>query len=405
MFAPLVWRLPLDRLKALSEAIGAPAPPRAQAGLPAQWATRMRDHVEDPRSLRAYLTADDLRIIGESYIFEKKEAWEAKNPGESFDEMVCVRVFEETAVVAPEAPKVRTTATRDPAGAADWPELASEKAWHATKDKAAVARELAASLGGFVSREPARDMKLARIEHRASGVTFVAIPGGTFAMGLSPAEKKRLAPIAKKLGEEATMHLRALGKVASPARDVEVPAFLCAEAPLTKKQAPIAEGESAVDVTPVHGVLLVDGDGAAKLAAKTEGRLLTEAEWEYVARAGSGRTWLSGATEAKAFVRTFLARELLDCDDTFGVHGLAWGTWVDDGWFDSYGRASADGSAREPRARPEVMRGGGAPMLVPWQVGGEAMLLLVAHREKRQKGNAPVLLARDLPKRRLARHS
>ena len=60
------------------------------------------------------------------------------------------------------------------------------------------------------------------------------------------------------------------------------------------------------------------------------------------------------------------------------------------------------GSAREPRESPEVMRGGGAPMLVPWQVGGEAMLLLVAHREKRAEGSAPILLARDLPKRKHA---
>jgi hypothetical protein len=94
MLAPLLWRLSLDRLEALAAAVGAPPPRKADAKLPAEWATNIRDHFADPDELRARLTSDDLTTIGESYTFDTRAAWEAENADKSFDAMVLDLVFE-----------------------------------------------------------------------------------------------------------------------------------------------------------------------------------------------------------------------------------------------------------------------------------------------------------------------
>jgi hypothetical protein len=79
------------------------------------------------------------------------------------------------------------------------------------------------------------------------------------------------------------------------------------------------------------------------------------------------------------------------------VLGLAWGTWVADGWRPDLADAPADGSARAPGATPETVRGGGL-LSWPWQVDGEALLMHVAQRDKgAQRAGYPLLLARDLP--------
>ncbi len=400
MLAPLVWRLPLERLKAIAAQVGAPEPSKAEAKLPAEWASNIRDQFADPNELREWLTADDLRIIGESYTFGTRASWEATHPGESFDAMVLELVFQcATQKKTAAAPKLRAKSTKA-AHVEGWPELATSKAL-GTADAKSLAAALAASFGaGFEpivrggQGAPARPGVL----ERTSGITYVVVPGGKAHIGLAATEKKKLAPVAKRLGEEAMMHLATLAEIAAPARAVATGAFLCAEAPLTKTQA-TALGAKIADVTPVHDIALLDAKIAAKAVARAKGRLLSEAEWEYVARGGDGRAWLSGDEDPAAFVRARLRGKLLAGDAPFGVFGLMWGTWVDDGWFDSHKGAPADGTAREPRRVPEVMRGGGAPMLVPWQIGGEAMLLLTAHRERRQKGSVPVLLALDLPTR------
>ncbi len=396
MLGPLLTRLGTDRLRAVATELAVPLP-AGQANFAGGIASTIRDHFDDPRVLDSHLTPDDLRVIGESYTFETKAKWQAEHPGVDYDGMVRELLFRYVEIVEP---KVRAEATRHVEHAARWPELASTANWKRAKDKATVASALARALGdGFEPARPAGALELPRVLHRPSGITFVAVPGGEYEMGISPAEKRALAAFAKKRGEEARMHVKDLGSSSAPAHGVSLPPLLCSESPLTAAQARATGWQGAAETTPVHDVVLVDARGAVDLVARAGGRLLTEAEWEHLARAGEQRLWLSGEAAPEDFVRAFLRGELLDDEAPLGVHGLAWSTWVDDAWAPSYRGAPTDGSARRPHELPEVVRGGGAPRSFPWQVGGEALLLATVHRDRAEKGDFPVVVARDVPAR------
>ena len=83
----------------------------------------------------------------------------------------------------------------------------------------------------------------------------------------------------------------------------------------------------------------------------------------------------------------------------FGVCGLGWGEWVDDGWHATYRGAPKRSRAWEPKTEPEVVRAG-AFELWPWQVGSEGLLLHAAARGKAREGDAyAVRFAQDLPGR------
>jgi len=169
--------------------------------------------------------------------------------------------------------------------------------------------------------------------------------------------------------------------------------------PLLRKHVTSSESKQG-EVMPVHDVVALEAERAVAVVKRLGLRMLTEAEWEYLARANEQRLWLSGARDPAEFVEDFCGQDLFAGEEPFGVHGLPWGTWVDDGWAPSYKGAPADGSARQPYELPQVVRGGGAPRSFPWQVDGEALLLLTIHRDRAEKGMFPVLAARDLPARR-----
>lgn len=216
-------------------------------------------------------------------------------------------------------------------------------------------------------------------------------------MGLSDAEKRELTRLTKKWGEEeAKMHVRDLNEIARPAHEVTIPPFLCAQAPMS-----VAQGKkfakSAEVAEAAHQVYLYDATSAIKFTQQAKARFLTEAEWEYVARAGGVRSWLSGDADPYEYAKREMAADLLDAEDhPFGVCGMGWGSWVEDGWHRLYRGAPADGSAWEPREWPNVVRSG-ALLSFPWQMDGEALLLHASHRERAQNQSLPVLLALDLP--------
>ena len=93
-------------------------------------------------------------------------------------------------------------------------------------------------------------------------------------------------------------------------------------------------------------------------------RLLSEAEWEYVARAGTSSMYSFGDTVAKSQAN-------FDSDGAVSVgdydpndfrlhdfHGNVW-EWVEDCWHPNYDGLPADGSAwREPSCNDQVLRGG-----------------------------------------------
>jgi len=365
---------------------------------PGAIAGALLNHMDSPAQLRPYLTAADLDVIGGKYGVGSREKWGKKNP--TFDEAVLARLFEEREL--PVVPPLRPS-TRNVSNAKKWKEFSILAAWTKLPEvkRRKAAQSLAQAAGaGFEFVDFVGVNQLARFRDKTLKLDFVAIPGGKFSMGLSDAEKRELTRLTKKWGEEeARMFLRDLSEIARPAHEVNILPFLCAIVPMNSAQGK-KFAKSAEIAESNHQVYLYDAALAIKLTKQAAARLMTEAEWEFVARAGGARAWLSGDAEPREYAERVLAADLADADGhPFGICGMGWGTWVEDSWHRSYSGAPSDGSAWEPRELPELARSGGL-MSYPWQMDGEALLLHVSHRERVQNQKFPVLLARDLPSRR-----
>ncbi len=103
-------------------------------------------------------------------------------------------------------------------------------------------------------------------------------------------------------------------------------------------------------------------------------RLLSEAEWEYAARAGTTTAYNTGSSiskgQAKYGSRDKTVRVGSYRPNAFGlydVHGNVW-EWVEDCWNDSYSGAPVDGSAwLRDNCRKQVLRGG-SWLNKPWNL-------------------------------------
>jgi formylglycine-generating enzyme required for sulfatase activity len=369
---------------------GLPKAPGAIAGA-------LRDQLEPPSVLSAHLTASDIDAIGKRLGVGTRSSWK-RNQATSFDQAVLERLFEQH---QPPAEPSRRLSSRDTAGASQWNELATIIRWSKLGDakRAEVAQALARAMGThFKWIDFVGPYQLARIQDKKLGLDFVVIPGGRFTMGLGATEKQSLARLTKNWSEEARMHVQELAEIAQPAHSVKISPFLCARMPITRAQErKYIQGAQLAEAK--HQVCLFEASTVSALYKKTNTRLLTEAEWEYVARAGGTRAWLAGDLKPKAYAEQVLASPLEEDEQPFGICGLGWGTWVEDGWHASYQGAPCDGSAWEPREIPQVVRSG-ALLSYPWQIDGEALLLHTTHRERPPSQSFPLLLARDLPANR-----
>jgi len=160
---------------------------------------------------------------------------------------------------------------------------------------------------------------------------------------------------------------------------------------------------SVLGQTDQHPVVCVNWDDSQAyvqwLSQKTgkRYRLLSEAEWEYAARAGTTTAWYWGPDEARqcryanaadlsAKAHGVIAPGFVNCDDKyahtspvgsfrpneFGLYDMGGdvGEWVEDCYHDTYTDAPADGSAVEtclPKFQnARVMRGGGWNAISAW---------------------------------------
>ncbi len=141
------------------------------------------------------------------------------------------------------------------------------------------------------------------------------------------------------------------------------------------------------DHRPVEGVSWKDAqEFLRKLTAKTGRtyRLLSEAEWEYVARAGAKTKfwWGNGIDSGKSNYRrqvgetTPVGRYPANAFGLYDVHGNVW-EWVADCWNESYFNAPNDGLARATgECDYRVLRGGS------WFDESRALRLTKRYRSK-----------------------
>ena len=215
---------------------------------------------------------------------------------------------------------------------------------------------------------------------------LVAIPGGSFVMGLRDdelAELKRGA-FADDPKQRFDRELASWFAASRVVHRVEVAAFLCAidvaypdgrAKPDDGDEDPMYEEPDAVEAF------------VAAIAAHGF-RLPSEAEWEWVAREGGARSWIVAAAGKHGFE--------LDRGDAppnaWGISRLKshHGEIVADGWHPTYDGAPVDSRAWEP-GWPNVHRGSNGC----WQDDAEAFGCHAAFRAPGASGSARV--ARDLP--------
>ena len=124
---------------------------------------------------------------------------------------------------------------------------------------------------------------------------------------------------------------------------------------------------------PVVQVSWQDANDYAKWLSQATGqryRLPTEAEWEYMARAGSkGDFWSDTPLDASQarFTTASTAPPSAPAEETMEVSANSWKVkhvagnvreWVADAWIENYGGAPGDGSARSGPGSLRVVRGG-----------------------------------------------
>lgn len=158
--------------------------------------------------------------------------------------------------------------------------------------------------------------------HVPTQLRFVDVPGGTFEMGLSAAERAR---IEKALPAEHHAAFAAVAANCKP-RKATVKPFRVATTPITHEMSQKLGGTT----DRIFGFACNPMKTVEKWAKKFGFRLLTEAEWEFLARDGGERGWgadlealLARISDPKTKAPPYTNR--------FGVEALHAGSYVDDG--------------------------------------------------------------------------
>jgi formylglycine-generating enzyme required for sulfatase activity len=179
------------------------------------------------------------------------------------------------------------------------------------------------------------------------GVELVLIPGGSFLMGSPESEKGRSQN--EGPSHEVKVSPFYLGRY--PVTNEEYARFLEAN-PGMREPAYWSDRRFNRARQPVVGV---SWDDAVSFAQWAGGRLPTEAEWEYAARAGSQTRWFFGDDEDElpnyAWYDQNAGGQTQDVGqkqpNAWGLHdthGNVW-EWVEDCWHENYKSAPDDGSA------------------------------------------------------------
>lgn len=265
----------------------------------------------------------------------------------------------------------------------------------ATAEPSGTEEEVLARAGLEPLEKPGGAGSLPVFVHRPSAQRFVRIPGGAFVMGWPSGElRAAFAEVGFDPGIDswAKAH-QASFEQANPLRVVRVEPFLCGCSPLlgatveaSGKGVRWSVHESAEPTSGRTAAAMSAGD-ASEVLAHYGWSLLSEAQWEYLARCGGTASWAVG--EGRWRIVDDLRRAPSYCPgeeeteratNPWGIWGLALGEWVADEWHESYRGAPPD--ARPWRTAPGVpgaIRGGGV-LHSPWQDSDEAICCHAAYR-------------------------
>ncbi|MEM7157043.1 MAG: SUMF1/EgtB/PvdO family nonheme iron enzyme [Myxococcota bacterium] len=249
----------------------------------------------------------------------------------------------------------------------DAPELASFETWKAASEerRTAIAERVAARVEGlaFSGFETFEGAPLASFHH--DDLVFRLVPGGSYDRGLSPEEEALV---------------RAASEVARPAGDnwfEEFGNFLEKQLHSMRPLMRATVGPLLVCASPGYSMT---PDTVVPFLDETQWRLLSETEWEYLARGGKEHelTWRGHEVPDEAwFQRTDSAEA--EAANAFGCWGFGLQPELcADVWKETYEGAPVDGAPRFGDGT-RVARGGAA-MLYPWQQVGEWQLLCSAVR-------------------------
>ena len=189
--------------------------------------------------------------------------------------------------------------------------------------------------------------------HKASGLRFRYIPGGSFNMGLSDAE----LAAAEAISSPPPINLAEM----RPVRQCTVEPFLMAERPVLVGEIAEIVADAA---SPPGCAAYVTRDIAEAYCNSLNAALPTEAQWEYACRAGGDTLFTWGNTlPAEEELAEWLTFDFSDGNgkpNAWGLCGLFVGEWCKD-------QFRPDHDPQTPEAGDaRTIRGGGA-FFWPWQ--------------------------------------
>lgn len=246
----------------------------------------------------------------------------------------------------------------------------------------ALAAELAAHLGEGWSVEKGDGVLL---RHAPTDLVFVAVPGGTFAMGLTEADVAAIRRDLAKLPDldDAIARLR---RSALPERSVEVAPFLASRAPLTWQE---VERLSKKQQSGMYCYVLPRAD-ARRLASKLGFRLCSEAELQWVARDAGKTTFVLDAVAKMGRVKGMSDR----IPSRFGLQGLFCQQWAEDDYHEGI-KGAPETSAPWMKGKPEgIATGWTLPEYV--EEDHQKLGLAACLRGSKSQKKAQIRLALDL---------